>query len=212
MGFMGLNYPVINTGAALTTIDTFIASTATNSNGTQNLTNGALNTPGAIYMAQPTPFAVAPNGEGSPRFVKYVRYNPTASQTIQAGPSVVYWKDETFTVVTGLASEAFGGATLSLNMIAGWLLPNTTALPGLSTASVLNGNWCFIHVGGFLAGAYMAAAATVGQKITVSASATAFTPTLTAVGTPAALSQVAGYVLTASTAANLSDIYVPFIN
>lgn len=209
---LGVDYPVINTGNVKTVIDTYIAPGAPNVNGTSGITNGAFNTPGIIYQYQPQPFLVNSTGAGSPRFLKYVRYNPTASQAIPAGPTLVYWKDETFTAVTGLASEALGGATLSMNFIAGWMLPNTTDLPSV-TAATLNGNWCFIQVGGFLSGAYMGGGvtATVGARITVVASTGVFVTTPVAAGTPAPLTQVAGYVLTASVT-NLSDIYIPFLN
>src|ERR1700761_8080904 len=161
----GMDYPVITTGNAKTVIDTYIAPGAPNVNGTSGITNGSFNTPGILYQYQPQPFRVGVNGSGSPIFLKYVRYNPTASQTIVNGPTIVYWKDETFTTVTGLLSEAIGGTTLGLNFIAGWMLPNTTDLPSV-TAATLNGNWCFIQVGGFLSGAYVGATApTIGQKL-----------------------------------------------
>lgn len=203
MGFMGLNFPVIDSGSALTTIDSYVT---TNTNGNNSLTNGAMNTPGGIYMTQPSPATISTNGVGSPRFLKYVRYNPTASQAILAGPAIVYWKDETFTVVTGLLSESFGGAS-GINNVAGWLLPNTTSVPSLSTATNINGNWCFIHIGGFLPNA-APTACTVGDSIYGATGAFTTGHTATATASP---QRVAAYALT-TLASGLADLYVPFLN
>src|ERR1700681_366802 len=74
---------------------------------------------------------------------RYVRYNPTAAATLTANtnvPGVVYWKDNTFGVVTPTASE---GITTKINQIAGYLL----------NAGVTAGNYCFIQVAGYLANA-----------------------------------------------------------
>lgn len=168
--------------------------------------NGALQPLGSIYALPLNPAVVgaAANGSGLQLITKYVRYNPTVSQTIQAGPAIVYWKDETFTTITGLYSEAFLSANQPAG-VAGWLLYNTTALSS-AVATAINGNFCWICVGGFLAGAFVTAA-TVGQSIYGVATGAAWATTTTA---PTSGSE-AGYALTTA-ASNLSDIYVPFTN
>jgi hypothetical protein len=135
-----------------------------------------------------------------------VRYNPTTSETIQAGPALVYWKDETFTTVTPLAAEAFAGATSAANSIAGWLLYNTTTLAS-AAASLINGNFCWIAVGGFVPGAFISSgAANISLMGALNAGAAWSTVTPATAG-----NKVAAYTLTAASS-NLADLYVPFLN
>lgn len=172
--------------------------------------NGALQPLGSIYFlpinAAGVPIAPATvvPGQGLQLALKYVRYNPTASVAIQAGPGIVYWKDETFTTVTPTASEAFIPGTPS-SVTAGWLGYNTTTLAS-ATAAAINGNFAWIVVGGFVPGAYSSVTAAAGNGI-YGAVGAAWT-TATTAPTPARLAAIA---LTA-TVANLSDIYVPFLN
>jgi hypothetical protein len=82
---------------------------------------------------------------------RYVRYNPTAAVTLTANtnvPGVVYWKDNTFGIVTPTASE---GVTTKINQIAGYLL----------NANVVAGNYTVIQVAGYLSNAVVAAASAV---------------------------------------------------
>lgn len=168
--------------------------------------NGASQILGSLYFAPLDPSHVNVGGAGLQNGFKYVRYNPTASQVIQAGPALVYWKDETFTTVTPLSTEAYLPA-LQSSGIAGWLLYNTTTTPG-ATASVINGNLCWIQVAGFIPGAYSSAATTAGVGIYgVSANATPWVTTITA----PAPARLAGIALGATSAANLVDLYVPLI-
>jgi hypothetical protein len=194
---IGTDYPVVSTGSTLTSIDTFDAT---------KLNNGAQNLLGQVYVIPLNADRVgaAANGMGLQKYVKYVRYNPTVSQAILTGPGIVYWKDETFTTVTGLLSESFTG---NANSVAGWLQYNTTTL-ATATAAQINGNFCFIAVGGFLAGAVSVAATAVGD--TLFGLAGAFTVNRVAAGT-AFTFRPAAYALTA-VAAGLSDLYIPFLN
>lgn len=200
---LGIDYPAFGATNPFTGTTTYTAIDTFNS-ALEN--NGALQPLGSIYAA-PLNFPAPPspvNGQGLQPFYKYVRYNPTVSQTIQAGPALVYWKDETFTTVTGLYSEAFLSANQPAG-VAGWLLYNTTTLAS-AVASAINGNFCWIQVGGFIPGAFVTAA-TVGQSLYGVATGAAWATTTTA---PTSGSE-AGYALTAA-ASNLSDIYVPFTN
>lgn len=193
----GIDYPVISTGNTKTSIDTY---------DTTKQNNGAQNSPGAIYQLPLNTAGVGTglNGAGLNKFVKYVRYNPTVSQTILTGPAPVYWKDETFTVVTPLQSEAFYAGA---NSIAGWLEYNTVTLSS-ATAAQINGNWCFICVGGFLAGCIAAASTAVGDAMI--GGTAAFTPVRVAAGT-APTARPIGFALTAI-ASLVSDMYVPLLN
>jgi hypothetical protein len=197
----GIDYPKIGqanplTGQTLyTVVDTY-------NSALEN--NGASQPLGSLYQAPLNAANAAKAGGGLNNYYKYVRYNPTASQVIQAGPALLYWKDETFTTVTGLYSEAYLSANQPAG-VAGWLLYNTTSLASAAAAAI-NGNFCWMLVGGFLAGAFVTAA-TVGQSIYGVATGAAWATTTTA---PTSGSE-AGYALTAA-ASNLADIYVPFTN
>lgn len=124
----------------------------TTGNFQTTLDNTAQNPLGCIYAPPVNAGAIttAP-GTGAQPVVKYVYYNSTSNPAVVASPAPVYYKDETFTVVTGNAAEAF--VTTLGCMIAGYLLPNSTAYSGL-TAAILNQSYCWIQIGGFLAGAY----------------------------------------------------------
>ena len=61
--------------------------------------------------------------------------------------------------MSGVESEGLG-----LNFIAGYLLPNTTAISGL-TAANLNTSYVWIQIGGFLGTAIVAAATAVGDAV-----------------------------------------------
>jgi len=198
----GIDYPVLTTGSAYTSIDLYGSSLNAQNVGA-NPANGAYNTPGAIYSVQPSVGSLSTNGIGSQRFVKYVRYNPTASVAMVAGPAPVYWKDSTYTVVTPTLSEALGA---NANSFAGWLLPNTTSFAGL-TAAQLNGNFCFIHVGGFLPACIAPAGTAIGDAIIGAAGS--FTGARVAAGT-APTNLVAGWARSAI-AGGLADIYTPLL-
>lgn len=165
--------------------------------------NGAMQPLGSIYQAPLNPAATTQNGIGSNRYLKYVRYNPTVTQAIKNGPGLVYWKDETLTTVTPLYSEAFMG----INGIAGWLLYNTTTVTG-ATAAQINGNFCWIHVGGFLSGAWTTNSGAAGSAV-IGAASTAFATAAVAAST-APTNTVAGWQQAAAVS-NLVDIYVPLI-
>ncbi len=124
--------------------------------------------PVGICWGPPTPFPTtsvfsttagsSTAGLGAPPVYKYVYfYDANAlTGTLQAAPAPVYWIDESFTTVTSNAANAYsttGGAS-----IAGYFMPNTTALGTSNTgaqwyAQVLQ-SYCWIQIGGFLAGAY----------------------------------------------------------
>ena len=93
--------------------------------------NGARNNPGvAEYVSDGTI-------TGRRWKVRYVRLNSTTTATLIVGP--VYWKDNTFQVVTIQSSEAIGG----INNLAGILL----------NANATNGNWVFVLAAGFIGAA-----------------------------------------------------------
>lgn len=200
-------YPVISSNlkagyGVYGTCDTY-STTAVN--------NGALNPPGSVsYIPSPSQSGSAlasSNGYGSGLWVKYVRYNSTANPAVVVGPAPVYWTDETYTTVTGVFSEGMVAGTGSANSIAGWLLPNsgTAAGTGVGTAfsaAVLNGNWVFIGLCGFIPGAISVASTAVGDAL-IGASGN-FTVARVAAGT-APTNIVAGWARTAI-ASSVSDV------
>lgn len=193
---LGANYPEVSTGSIFTAIDTY---------DTTKQNNGALNVPGTEY-ALPVNAADLPTKAGAyiQKYVKYVRYNPTVTQTILTGPAPVYWKDSAKSIVTPLQSEAiYAGA----NAIAGWLLYNTTTTSG-ALAATINGNFCFIFTGGYLPGALVAASTAVGDAMI--GGTAAFTPVRIAANS-ALTNKVIGFAETAI-ATLLADVYVPYLN
>jgi hypothetical protein len=160
--------------------------------------NGAQNDLGSLgVLAVCNQFSLS-NGRGTTLVGRYVRYNSTANPALLAAPGPVYWKDETFTTVTGVSTESVGG----VNMVAGLMLINTTTVSGL-TAATLNGNFVWIAVAGFVPGVtsigvtYAAGDAMIGA-------ATNFTVGKVAAGT-APTNQVIGYAASA-TSSSLVDI------
>lgn len=200
MGF-GIDYPEISTGNPYTVVDTY---------NTALENNGAFQPLGSIYQAPLNVATIVTKGIGLNNYFKYVRYNPTVSQNFLTGPQLVYWKDNTFTTVTGLASEA-----LSLDLPAGWLLFNVTSTPlatgqtAAQQAATVNGNFVYIQVGGFIPQAYVTTGTAVGGAIIPASStfgATGYIAPSTNITDP-----VVGRVVSVA-ASNLSDLYVPFLN
>lgn len=123
----------ISTGNVATVNDPFIAGSL--GQGQFGSPLGARNPVGmAAYVSDGT-LTNPVTGTGRRWKVRYVRMNATTfNPTPVIGP--VYWKDNTFQVVTTLASEA----PATLNGCAGFLL----------NVNVTNGNYCFILVAGFI--------------------------------------------------------------
>jgi hypothetical protein len=175
-------YQRITTGNVRTTIDS----------STVPL-NGPPRQPlGTIYSPPINVGLATTTGQGAPPIYKYVQYQSTANPAVVAAPAPVYYTDETFTVVSGVFTESFLGAAGS---IAGYLMPNSTDYSGL-TAALLNGNWVWIQIGGYLKGAYAPTAGTNAVGTTIIGSTGNWTSTAVAVGT-APSSRVLGMELTA---------------
>lgn len=122
---------------------------------------------------------------GLPVLLKYVRYQSQNNPALGAYPAGVYYADSTGTVVTGYANEAYGVTTNNVamngNACAGVLLNNTTVG---GTAAALNGNWCWIAVGGVVPGVKAVASCVIGDTLSMSVTSTqAFTVVRTAAGT-----------------------------
>ena len=97
------------------------------------------------------------NPSGAPAIFMLVEYKSTGKPAPVAGPAPVYWVDETYTLVTAVESEAL----LGLNGAAGYLMPNTTDISGLTDA-MLEGAYCLIQVGGYLQNAWGPTTGTAG--------------------------------------------------
>jgi len=201
----GLDYPEFGSTNPITSSSALYTAVDTYNTALEN--NGALQPLGSIYQAPLNPGATSTTGIGQNNYFKYVRYNPTVSQNFLAGPQLVYWKDKTFTTVTGLGSEA-----LSTNLIAGWMLFNTTTTPlatgqtAAQQAALVNGNFVWIQVGGYLPGAYVTTGTAAGGVI-IGASSTFGATGYIAPGSNVT-NEVAGLVVTAASS-NLSDLYIP---
>jgi len=165
----------IFTGNPLTVNDAFV--TTPPFAGSNLFPNGARMQPGrAIY------YSLASGANFLWQKFRYVRYNPTAAATLVAGQfPPVYWKDNTFTVVTPTASEGL----LGLNGIAGALVNMT----------VTAGNWCFVQVAGYSPTLISAASVAAGDILY--GHATAQTVTRVASGAAAPIQKVFYLALTA---------------
>lgn len=120
------------------------------------------------------------NPSGAPAIYMLVQYNSTAQPAPVAAPAPVYWKDATYTLVTGVESES----ALGLNGVAGYLMPNTASITTL-TAAILQTALVLIQVAGPLTGAYAATAGAAGVGNSITGSAGNWTSTGTASGTAA---------------------------
>jgi hypothetical protein len=163
----------------------------------------ARNPVGSIYSPPVNEsLPLSTKGLGAQPVYKYVYYNSTANPAPVAAPAPVYWTDETFTTVSGVATEALS-VTLGV-CIAGYLLPNSTAISGL-TAAELNQSYCFIQIGGLLVGAYAGGSAgAVGDVISGAATGNW---SYTAATTVAATNKILGIQLTAQ-ASSTFDVLV----
>lgn len=159
--------------------------------------NGAPNALGSSYYDNPTSTA---NPNGVPVKYRYVRYNSTANSAVKAAPGLVYWVDNTYTTVTSTMSE---GITGTLNDVAGFMMVNSTDLTTL-TATLLNGNFVWICVGGYVKAAIVAAATAVGDAEV--GGGAAWVPVRVASGT-APTGRPAGFALTAISGST-ADVYV----
>lgn len=153
-----LPYARISTGNVQTTLD------ATAKNPV-----GGLWAPPVPYPTTATFSAtagVSTPGYGAPPIFKYVYFYDAAALTgtAQIAPAPVYYIDESFTTVTPNAADAYfttGGAA-----VAGYWMPNTTALGTSNTAAqwyaqfIQSYGW--IQIAGFLPGALEAT--TVGSN------------------------------------------------
>jgi hypothetical protein len=125
--------------------------------------NGALNPLGSIWTI-PAPsnggntLLATAAGYGNFMSVKYLRYSSTANAAVNVGPGICYYTDETFTTVSGTMSEGINGSNSS---VAGFMLPNKGVVAGVGlgttafTAALLNGNYIFVAVGGFVPAAFL---------------------------------------------------------
>lgn len=150
---------------------------------TKKPNNGAKNPLGAAFYLS--------DSSGRIRKYRYVRYNPTAAVTVVVGP--VFWKDNTFTVVSQTRSESVFGDTI--NSVAGVIL-NT---------GITNGNYGFIQVSGFLA-AMPVPAATAASDALVSATGIGQLARVAAGSAPTAIDVVAKAIT--AVAGGVSDVVI----
>jgi hypothetical protein len=163
-----VGYSKVSTGGnPFTTVDT---------RDTTKPNNNAQNMLGDLYFVPPNAALPPGNGGGAGLVLKYVRYQSTTNAAVVAGPAPVYFTDQTFQTVSGTSTEGFAG----LNSVAGLLLPNSTSISGL-TAALLNGNFVWIAVAGWVAGCIAPGSTVAGDAII--AAAGNFTPARVAANT-----------------------------
>ena len=113
---------------------------------------GEVQVPGQRYAGITN--ETAANPYGAPAIYVLAQYLSTsalttANLTTAGGPAPVYWTDNTFTTVTGIASEGFN----SVQMVAGYMMLNIVDVPSLTAAQLLGG-LVLVQVAGYLKGAY----------------------------------------------------------
>lgn len=181
----------VTTGNFQTTVDAFAGSLRGYPSYAGQKTN-----PGAAYYDNT---GTNSNPWGVPGKYRYVRYSSTSNPALTGltAPAPVYWTDNTYTMVSAVSSEGIAG----INLVAGILMPNTTALTNLVNIATnaitqvqLNGNWCWICVGGFISGVLAPASTAAGDAII--GSTTTFAAARVAAGT-APTNRVIGYATSA---------------
>jgi hypothetical protein len=204
--------PRITTGNVRTTYDLFTPAPGPTTPGPTPFFSGGLAAPlGTTFMDQGGPDSVSGTLTQLPllsvALYKYVLYKSATNPALVTAPGLVYYTDETFTVVSGARADGF---TTTENSLAGLLMPNTTDLPNL-TATILNnggnGSGVWICIGGFVKAATSIAATAVGD--TLVGSGTAFTPARVASGTAPTFTKT----MTALTAiaGGVSDVLVNIV-
>jgi hypothetical protein len=171
---LGTQTPKVTTGNVRTTFDPFTPSPgATTPGPTPNPFNGLANPLGTIFQDQGGADGVSGTTTqlpvGCAAVYKYVLYKSTANPALLAFPAPVYYTDNTFTIVTGKASEAVGTAA---SFPAGLMMINSTDLTTI-TATILNnggnGSGVWICINGFVKGAAAPAATVAGDMLVGSA-------------------------------------------
>lgn len=173
----------VTSGNFQTTVDPYVTGYAGYPNNP-----GQRSVPGAAYYDSK---GTNSNPWGVPGKYRYVRYNSTSNPALTGltAPAPCYWTDNTYTTVSPVYTEGVAG----INLVAGLIMPNTTALPNL-TAATLNGNWIWICVGGFVSGVIGVTSTAAGDAII--GSTTTFVPARVAAGT-APTNRVIGFATSA---------------
>lgn len=143
---------------------------------------------------------------------KYVLYKSTTNPALQAAPGVVYYTDNTFTVVSGTLADGLTGKAPDA---AGVMMINTTDLTTI-TATILNnggnGSGIWICISGFVKQMYIAAL-TVATGDYLYGTTGGFTPVNVADGAAAPI-HAPFAIATSASAANKADVvvrYLPYV-
>ena len=165
MPFGSVFTPRISTGNVRTTFDPFTPSPGASTPGpTPNPFNGLACPLGSIFVDVGGPDSVSGSTTllptGTAVVYKYVLYKSTTNPALVAAPGVVYYTDNTYTIVSGAIAD---GVTGKAPDAAGVMMINTGDLTTI-TAAILNnngnGSGVWICINGFVKQANIAAAAT----------------------------------------------------
>jgi hypothetical protein len=176
----------VNTGNVRTSYDPFTPSATASTGAAVGAPFGGLaNVLGTTFMDQGGPDSVSGTLTQLPllsnALYKYVLYKSTTNPALVANPGLVYYTDNTFTVVSGAIAD---GLTGTANSLAGYMMINTTDLTTI-TATILNnggnGSGVWICIGGYVKAATAITSTAVGDSLV--GGATAFTPVRVASGT-----------------------------
>lgn len=221
------NTPQCGTGNPRTSYDKYTpAPGATTPGGAPPIFGGLLNPLGTTWLDVGGNNVGSPNDSwqpSNPNYVqtlyKYVLYQSTTNPALTTAPGLVYYTDETATVVSGSPTDALGNATASWQSAAGVMMLNTTALT-TATATLLNngsnGSGIWIAIGGFVKGAVVPSTVTFGDTlygIATGGTAFQFTRLATAIsGNTGQSARVVAIALSAAAQIGATGVYTADIN
>lgn len=150
---------------------------------------------------------------------KYVLYKSTTNPAVTTAPGVVYYTDNTGTVVSGSPTDGLIGATTagSAQDTAGIMMVNATDLTTL-TATLLNngtnGSGVWICIGGFVKAAACTSAQVAGDNLygQLQSSGTQWTPFRLAAGGAVLAKRALGLSITSAAQIGATGVYTADTN
>jgi len=148
---------------------------------------------------------------GQVALYKYVLYKSTTNPALVAFPGLVYYTDNTNTIVSGAPADAYISANPPASL-AGVMMLNTGDL-STATATLLNnagnGSGVWMCIGGFVKSCASIASTAAGDTLIGQLSGTNFTPNRVAVGT--APTFVKNMTALTAIASSVSDVIVNIV-
>lgn len=212
------NTPRFTTGNVRTQYDNYTApSTASAFVAVGGPFNGLQNPLGTLWMDQGGTDSVSGTTTQLPigqiAVYKYVLYKSTTNPAVTTAPGLVYYTDNTGTVVSGSPTDGLIGQTTagSAQDVAGIMMVNSTDLTTL-TATLLNansGSGVWICIGGFVKAAACTSAQVAGDNLygQLQSSGTQWTPFRLAAGAAVLAKRDLGIAITTAAQIGSTGVY-----